>query len=172
MTKINIHQATRDHVPGIQRVRAAVRENRLVSRTIADSEVIEAIESTGRGFVALVDGEVVGFSIGHATTGNIWALFVDPDFEGLGIGRRLFDVLLGWLGEQGLKELQLSTDPGTRRTVLSRMRLAKPRHRCARRDAVHVVTAHLNPFSRKTGEGGRRPDEGEIGAKLRREKVA
>ena len=114
MTKINIHQATRDHVPGIQRVRAAVRENRLVSRTIADSEVIEAIESTGRGFVALVDGEVVGFSIGHATTGNIWALFVDPDFEGLGIGRRLIDVLIGWLGEQGLKELQLSTDPGTR----------------------------------------------------------
>ncbi len=114
MTRFDVREAAREHVPGIQRVRAAVRENRLVSRRIEDTEVIEAIESSGIGFVALIDGEVVGFSIGHTTTGNIWALFVDPEFEGRGIGRQLMDVLVDSLAAHGLKNLHLSTDPGTR----------------------------------------------------------
>ena len=114
MKHFEVHRAARQHVPGIQRVRAAVRENRLVSRRISDDEVIEAIESTGIGFVALINAQVVGFSIGHTTTGNIWALFVDPDFEGRGIGRKLFHVLVDSLAALGLKNLHLSTDPGTR----------------------------------------------------------
>jgi len=39
--------------------------------------------------VALVHGEVVGFAIGRADDGNVWALFVEPAHEGRGIGGAL-----------------------------------------------------------------------------------
>lgn len=109
-----LRQAVRADVPGIQRVRHGVRENRLTSCVITDAEVVEAIELTGRGWVVEVDGQVVGFAVGNARTGNIWALFVDPDHEARGHGRRLHDAMLAWLWSQGLRRLWLSTEPETR----------------------------------------------------------
>lgn len=92
----------------------AVRENRLVSRVIADAEVIEAIEERGRGWVVEEDATVVGFGIALRDTRNIWALFIDPDHEGRGHGRCLLDAMTNWLWEQGSEPIWLSTDPGTR----------------------------------------------------------
>jgi GNAT superfamily N-acetyltransferase len=109
-----MRQATRADVAGIQRVRGAVRENRLESRVITDDEVIEAIEVNGRGWVVKVDDEIVAFAIGDARDGNIWALFVDPAHERCGHGRRLHDVMIAWLAAKGLRELWLTTTPGTR----------------------------------------------------------
>ena len=98
----------------MQRVRHAVRENRLVSTVISDEDVRAAIEDTGRGWVAEEGGEIVGFAVGNSRTGNIWALFVDPACEGRGIGRALHDAMIEWLWAQGLEKLWLSTEPGTR----------------------------------------------------------
>ena len=109
-----LRQAARADVPGIQRVRHAVKENRLVSRVIADDEVIDAIERSGRGWVVEDGGEVVAFAICNAVDGSIWALFVDPPHEGRGFGRRLHDVMVEWLHSRGLARLWLTTDPGTR----------------------------------------------------------
>ena len=109
-----LRQATRADVPGMQRVRHAVKENRLVSRVIADDEVIDAIERSGRGWVVEDEGEVVAFAICNAVDGSIWALFVDPPHEGRGYGRRLHDVMVEWLHSRGLARLWLTTDPGTR----------------------------------------------------------
>lgn len=101
-------------IPSIQRVRHSVRENRLVSTVITDDDVREAIEQTGRGWVIESAGQVVAFAVGNAKTGNIWALFVHPDHERRGYGRRLHDTTLGWLCSQGLDRLSLTTEPGTR----------------------------------------------------------
>ena len=109
-----LRQATRADVPGMQRVRHAVKENRLVSRVISDDEVIDAIERSGRGWVVEDGGEVVAFAICNAVDGSIWALFVDPPHEGRGFGRRLHDVMVEWLHSRGLARLWLTTDPGTR----------------------------------------------------------
>jgi GNAT superfamily N-acetyltransferase len=106
--------ATRADVGGIQRVRAAVRENRLVSLVIPDGEVIEHLESLGRGWVVEEGGEIAGFAIGRVRDGNIWALFVDPAYERRGHGRRLHDEVLAWMFEQGLDALWLTTQPATR----------------------------------------------------------
>lgn len=109
-----LRQATVADIPELMRIRAAVKENRLVSRTIGAEEVAEAIGRVGRGWV--VDGEagLAGFAIGNVETGNVWALFVDPAHEGRGIGRALHDAMVAWLFAQGLARLHLSTDPGTR----------------------------------------------------------
>lgn len=109
-----LRQARRSDVQDIMRVRHSVKENRLVSRVISDDEVVEAIEVSGRGWVVEVDGRIVAFAIGNAKTGNIWALFVEPEHEGQGHGKRLQAEMTAWLWSQGLKRLWLSTSPGTR----------------------------------------------------------
>ena len=109
-----LRQAVASDIPGIQRVRRLVRENRLVSIVITDEQVRKAIEDTGRGWVVVADGEVVAFAIGNASDGNIWALFVHPDHERRGHGRRLHDAMVEWLWSRGLERLWLTTAPGTR----------------------------------------------------------
>lgn len=98
----------------MHRVRLAVRENRLVSKAITEADYAPAIQEKGRGWVVEFEGQVVAFAVGNKTSGNIWALFVDPAHERKGHGRLLHDKMVEWLREQGLVTLWLTTEPGTR----------------------------------------------------------
>jgi ribosomal protein S18 acetylase RimI-like enzyme len=109
-----VRQATRADIPGMHRIRMVVRENRLTSTILTEEHYVPAIEDTGRGWVAEDKGSVIGFAIGNVVTGNIWALFVDPEYEGRGHGRRLHDEMVGWLFSQGVRRLWLGTAPNTR----------------------------------------------------------
>jgi GNAT superfamily N-acetyltransferase len=109
-----LREAKRVDVAAMHRVRVAVRENRLTSSAITEAHYIPAIEATGRGWVVEVDGAVVAFAVGNRETGNIWALFVHPEHERRGYGRRLLDVVVSWLASRGLTKLWLSTTPNTR----------------------------------------------------------
>ena len=109
-----LRQAVASDIAAIQAVRRAVRENRLTSVVISDDQVRDAIEKTGRGWVIEHQGRVVAFAIGNAANGNIWALFVHPDYERQGYGRLLHDAVVDWLLSQGLARLWLTTEPGTR----------------------------------------------------------
>jgi GNAT superfamily N-acetyltransferase len=109
-----LRQAVFSDVSDIQRIRHSVRENRLVSTSISDEQVREAIEKTGRGWVVESEGEIVAFAIGNAENGNIWALFVHPNHERRGYGRVLLDTMVEWLFSRGLERLWLTTEPGTR----------------------------------------------------------
>jgi ribosomal protein S18 acetylase RimI-like enzyme len=109
-----VRQATRADVPAMHRVRLLVRENRLTSGRITEADYAPAIETTGRGWVAEQDGRIVGFAVGDARDGNIWALFVEPGCERRGHGRRLHDAMVAWLFARGLERLWLGTEPGTR----------------------------------------------------------
>jgi GNAT superfamily N-acetyltransferase len=109
-----LRAARASDIPAIQRVRRSVTENRLVSTIITDEEVRTAIEDTGRAWIVEQDGKVVAFAIGNTITGNIWALFVRPEYEGRGYGRQLHDTMVNWLWAAGLDRLWLTTEPGTR----------------------------------------------------------
>lgn len=109
-----LRQAVFSDVSDIQRIRRSVRENRLVSTSIGDQQVRDAIEKTGRGWVVESEGQVVAFAIGNAANGSIWALFVHPDHERRGYGRLLHDSMVEWLFSRGLERLWLTTEPGTR----------------------------------------------------------
>jgi ribosomal protein S18 acetylase RimI-like enzyme len=109
--------ATKNDIPAMHRVRLAVRENKLTSSVITEADYLPAMEETGRGWVAEQAGQIVGFSVGNAQTGNIWALFIDPNHEAKGIGRQLHDVMVNYLFnecEPKLERLNLSTASGTR----------------------------------------------------------
>lgn len=114
MDEAVLRVATRADIAGMHRVRLAVRENRLTSSAIGEADYVPAIEAAGRGWVIDEGGDVRGFAVGNAITGNIWALFVDPRYEGRGFGRRLHDVMVRWLFAQGLLCLSLGTEPNTR----------------------------------------------------------
>jgi GNAT superfamily N-acetyltransferase len=109
-----IRQATRADSAELWRIRHAVTENTLTPGYIDDEDLRREIEDTGRGWVAEEGGQIVGFAIGNARTGNIWALFIDPAHQGQGHGTRLHDTMVAWLWDQGLARLWLTTGSDTR----------------------------------------------------------
>lgn len=114
---MRLRQATRADIPAMWEVRYAVRENTLTPGRISDEEVRAEIEDTGRGWVAEENGRVVAFASCNAKTGNIWALFVEPEAEGRGFGRCLHDAMLDWLKTQPIDMLWLTTDADSRACV-------------------------------------------------------
>lgn len=102
-------------IPQIQIVRHAVKENRLSNPAlVTDANCEDYIMRRGKGWVCIDNDIVVGFSIADRVDHNVWALFVHPDFEKQGIGRRLHDLLLDWYFSQTKETIWLSTDPNTR----------------------------------------------------------
>lgn len=112
---MNIRQANISDIPPIQVVRNAVTENTLSDPALVpDSDVAVWITQKGRGWVAEVDNTIVGFAIADLQDHNIWALFLLPGFERMGIGRALHDTMLHWYFAQTRHTVWLSTSPGTR----------------------------------------------------------
>jgi GNAT superfamily N-acetyltransferase len=113
-----IRPALAADIPAMQRVRTAVRENRLSDPArIGPEEYARRLAPgvSSRGWVADVPGSgVVGFSFVDAVDGNVWALFVAPEAERRGIGRALHDVAMRWLFDTGCPVAWLTTAPGTR----------------------------------------------------------
>jgi GNAT superfamily N-acetyltransferase len=99
----------------IQLVRNSVRENRLSDPSrIPDIDVAEYITNRGKGWVCEMDSRITGFAIADLLEHNVWALFVSPEYEGKGIGRKLHNMMMSWYFIQTSHTIWLSTDPGTR----------------------------------------------------------
>jgi len=62
----------------------------------------------GGGIVAEEGGQVLGYAVLDADTGEVDAVFVDPAAHGQGIGLALLQALEGLAREQGVEELFLS----------------------------------------------------------------
>lgn len=112
---MQIRVATEEDIPEMHRIRTSVRENRLADPALVQPHDYRAmLTEHGRGWVAESDGRITGFAVADLARCNIWALFVDPGFEGGGIGRRLHDAMMDWMFAAGAEEVWLGTDPGTR----------------------------------------------------------
>lgn len=112
---VRIRVATGADIRDMHRVRLSVGENRLTRPARLQPHHYEAMLREGaRGWVAEVDDRIVGFAVGDLVRSNVWALFVEPGFEGRGVGRMLHDGMMAWLFEAGAQVVWLSTDPATR----------------------------------------------------------
>ena len=110
-----IRVATLENVPAMRAIRLAVRENALSDPAkVRPSDYESFLTVRGQGWVHVLDRAITGFAIADAGTRGIWALFVDPTFEGRGIGRRLHDVMVDWLFRGDSRPIWLTTEPGTR----------------------------------------------------------
>jgi GNAT superfamily N-acetyltransferase len=108
-------EATTADIPQIQVVRNAVKENPLSNPALVpDSDVEDYILHRGKGWVCETGNKIVGFSIVSVTDKNVWALFIQPGYERMGIGRRLHDEMINWYFDQTDATIWLGTAPGTR----------------------------------------------------------
>jgi GNAT superfamily N-acetyltransferase len=72
------------------------------------------ITRRGKGWVCEIENRIVGFSIVDLLDQNVWALFVHPEKEGIGIGRKLHDMMLDWYFTKTEQTIWLTTDINTR----------------------------------------------------------
>ena len=86
-----LRQASRADIAAIHAVRMSVRENQLTRIVISERDYVDHLETLGRGWVIEEAGQIVAVVVGNARSGNIWGLFVHPDFERRGCGKRLLD---------------------------------------------------------------------------------
>jgi GNAT superfamily N-acetyltransferase len=115
VSALTFRQATVADIPAMSRIRIAVKENALSDPArITEAMYRDYLDRLGRGWVAERDGEIVGFSHADRTDASIWALFVDPAREGLGVGKQLLRLAVAWLFELGFDEVRLGTAAHTR----------------------------------------------------------
>jgi GNAT superfamily N-acetyltransferase len=114
-------QAEINDIPQIQNVRRAVKENSLSDPgLVTDADCAEYLEQRGRGWVCETENEIVGFAIADLEDHNIWALFVNPDFEHRGIGKKLHSTMLDWYFGKTKEKVWLGTASHTRAEVCYR----------------------------------------------------
>ncbi len=90
-----IREAKIDDINQIQTVRNSVKENTLSNpNLVTEADYEEFIMERGKGWVCEIENQIVGFAIADLKENNIWALFVDPEFEKKGIGQLLHKTML------------------------------------------------------------------------------
>ena len=103
----------------IMEVRLSVVENALTRSRLAELGITEAsidnmLETTHAGYVAGMGGVTAAFTMANRDSGEIFALFVRPEFEGRGLGRRLLGLALDSLASAGHETATLCTDANSR----------------------------------------------------------
>lgn len=107
--------ATEADIDAMSVLRLAVTENVLSNPSRITRQMYEDyLARLGRGWTCKIDGRLVGFSYAASGDASIWALFVQPGYEGRGIGSQLLARAVDWLFERGAATVQLSTGAGTR----------------------------------------------------------
>ena len=115
---MNFRQAIPEDIPQIQIVRNSVKENQLSNpNLIPDDLVEEFITKRGKGFVCEIDDKIVGFSIVDFVENNVWALFLLPEFEGKGIGKKLLQLMLDEYFSKTKETIWLSTEANSRAEI-------------------------------------------------------
>ena len=112
---MTFREALLTDIPQIQLVRNSVKENMLSNPDlVSDKDCEEFLNVRGKGWVCEENKSVVGFSIADLKDDNVWALFVQPNFEGRGIGKKLQELMLDWYFSTSKTKIWLGTAPGTK----------------------------------------------------------
>ncbi len=110
-----VREAVLNDIESMQSIRNSVRENALSDPSRVTYKDYESyLLNRGKGWVCEKEGLITGFAVIDVVDFNVWALFVDPRFEKLGIGKHLHDRMLDWYFQKFTHTLWLSTAPHTR----------------------------------------------------------
>jgi GNAT superfamily N-acetyltransferase len=102
-------------IPQMHVVRCAVKENVLSNPDLITYNNYEVfITQYGKGWVCEINSQVVGFAVVDLKKNNIWALFILPEYENQGIGKKLHHLMLDWYFSQKQENIWLSTESKSR----------------------------------------------------------
>ncbi|WP_395607961.1 GNAT family N-acetyltransferase [Pseudomonas sp. B22129] len=92
-----IRVATEDDVDTLFAIRTSVQQNHLSREQLAGLGITpqvlaEGIREAPCVWIAEVDGQPAAFSMADLAQGEVFAMFVRPAYEGLGLGRQLMAV--------------------------------------------------------------------------------
>lgn len=111
----SFRRTLRADIPAMSRIRLSVTENTLSDPARITPQMYEDfLERLGRGWVAEQDGDIVAFCYADKVDASIWALFVQPGYEGRGLAKSLLRLATDWLFELGHERIHLTTGAGTR----------------------------------------------------------
>lgn len=112
---MNFREATIEDIKALHEVRMAVKENVLSNPLlVTDADYRNFLTTHGKGWLCEIGNSIVGFAIIDTVQNNIWALFVHPDHEKKGIGKKLQEIMLRWFFDKSDQTLWLGTAPNTR----------------------------------------------------------
>ena len=112
---MSFREANITDIPQMQIVRNSVKENQLSNPDLVKDKDYESfLTDNGKGWVCEIENEIVGFAIVNLAENNIWALFLNPEFEKKGIGKQLHNLMLNWYFQQTKTPVWLGTAPKTR----------------------------------------------------------
>jgi GNAT superfamily N-acetyltransferase len=101
-------------VPAAHVIRLAVRENRLSNPSVVtEQDYNDFLVRDTMSWVCELYGELAGFVMVDVEKCNLWALFVAPEHEGIGVGRALHDTMITAYWKR-CDVLRLTTAPKTR----------------------------------------------------------
>ncbi|GEP52151.1 hypothetical protein FNO01nite_28230 [Flavobacterium noncentrifugens] len=108
-------EAKIEDIKQIQIVRNSVKENTLSNPAlVTDADCENFMFHRGKGWVCETYNRIAGFAIADLREDNIWALFLHPEFEGKGMGKKLHQMMLDWYFSTGKEKVWLGTSPNTR----------------------------------------------------------
>lgn len=111
---LTIRQAAAADVAAMHVIRLAVRENRLSDPSVVtEPDYHDFMARDTMSWVGEVDGTIAGFVMADIEKQNLWALFVAPEHEGMGVGRALHDAMLSSYFRRA-DHLRLTTEPASR----------------------------------------------------------
>ena len=115
-------EATVNDIPEIQVVRRVVKENILSNPLlVTDKDCEEYLTQRGKGWVCELNNTIVGFAITDIQGKSIWALFIHPEYEEKGIGKKLHTIMMNWYFNNTKETVWLTTAPGTRAEIFYKM---------------------------------------------------
>ena len=115
-------EAQINDIEQIQIVRNSVKENMLSDPALVpDNDVEEFITNRGKGWVCEMGDKITGFAIVDLIANNVWALFIHPDFEAKGIGKKLHQMMMDWYFVHTKEKIWLGTAPNSRAEKFYRM---------------------------------------------------
>lgn len=114
---LEFNKLNRKHLPYFYEIRFSVTENILHSHQIQymlRNQALEDIDQGG-GWICSIDGDYAGICFGiYIPEPLIAGLFVKPEYQSLGIGTKLLELVTQWFYDKGEKRIDLTTDPGSK----------------------------------------------------------
>ena len=100
-------------------VRLSTRENSVTLKYLAKigitpKSIADGLACPLKGWLCEVSGKVVGFSLGNKETGEMMVVAVLPEYEKMGIGKKLMELICDWLWSCGRNEIWLLATPDTK----------------------------------------------------------